>query len=291
MSAKKIITVFTLAAIFTNCCFATEEAIVQQPNPADLPYTTAASLNSELAGLPNPALVGFNALRIVIMYQNMELETASITFTEIATRAQMRLAQADYRLAILLEQGYASRFVDVPTLSINIDNIYLIPDRPPIYIVKTTFSNSINPLYGRSAVLKIDLWSRTETIQAESVETWTLAIESLIIRHIDAFAKDFISANTQVAYPEMGDANSPVIITPRPLDANQVATPYSSGQPETQKAAQQAGYQYVGSKASGVFHKPDCPWVKNILPKNFVTYATRQDALDAGKKPCKKCNP
>jgi hypothetical protein len=48
---------------------------------------------------------------------------------------------------------------------------------------------------------------------------------------------------------------------------------------------------YIGSKSSDVFHKPDCSWVKNISSGNLVSYASRDEATKAGKRPCKMCNP
>jgi len=49
---------------------------------------------------------------------------------------------------------------------------------------------------------------------------------------------------------------------------------------------------YVTSKKnSAVFHKADCKSAAKILAKNLVKYATRDEAVQAGKKPCAECNP
>ena len=48
---------------------------------------------------------------------------------------------------------------------------------------------------------------------------------------------------------------------------------------------------YVASVKSQVFHKPDCQWAKKIDPKNLQTFKTREDAIKAGKRPCKACKP
>jgi competence protein ComEC len=53
---------------------------------------------------------------------------------------------------------------------------------------------------------------------------------------------------------------------------------------------QQSG-AYVGSIKSDVFHKPDCRYVKKILPENMIWFSSREDALSKGYKPCKVCNP
>jgi len=52
-----------------------------------------------------------------------------------------------------------------------------------------------------------------------------------------------------------------------------------------------AGYGYVASKNSKVFHKPECRWAKRIKPENLVGYSSKNEAIKAGKRPCKQCKP
>ena len=48
---------------------------------------------------------------------------------------------------------------------------------------------------------------------------------------------------------------------------------------------------YVASKNSAVFHKADCESAAKISEKNLIHYLTRDEAIQAGKKPCHECNP
>ncbi|MGO8753569.1 MAG: phospholipase D family protein [Thermoguttaceae bacterium] len=48
---------------------------------------------------------------------------------------------------------------------------------------------------------------------------------------------------------------------------------------------------YVASKNSEVFHGAACKSAAKISAKNLVRYATRDEAIRAGKKPCQECNP
>jgi len=52
-----------------------------------------------------------------------------------------------------------------------------------------------------------------------------------------------------------------------------------------------AEYEYVASKNSNVFHKPDCRWAKKISSENLVGYNSREEAIKAGKRPCRWCKP
>lgn len=48
---------------------------------------------------------------------------------------------------------------------------------------------------------------------------------------------------------------------------------------------------YVASKTSAVFHKTGCTSAAKIKPDNLVKYASREEAVQDGKKPCAVCKP
>lgn len=48
---------------------------------------------------------------------------------------------------------------------------------------------------------------------------------------------------------------------------------------------------FSASKTSSVFHKSDCRLAQNISTDNLVSYRNRDEAVRAGKRPCKRCNP
>jgi micrococcal nuclease len=50
------------------------------------------------------------------------------------------------------------------------------------------------------------------------------------------------------------------------------------------------GY-YVGNQRSFVFHRPGCPFGKQISPSNQVRFETREDAFMEGYHPCRRCKP
>jgi len=62
-------------------------------------------------------------------------------------------------------------------------------------------------------------------------------------------------------------------------------------QVETDANSAISEHKYVASKSSSIFHKPDCRWAKNISEENLVTYKSKDEAIKAGKRPCKTCNP
>ena len=48
---------------------------------------------------------------------------------------------------------------------------------------------------------------------------------------------------------------------------------------------------YIGNKNSKKFHKPDCNSVGDMKESNKVRFSTREEAVESGYVPCKRCNP
>ena len=49
--------------------------------------------------------------------------------------------------------------------------------------------------------------------------------------------------------------------------------------------------QYIGNKKSMKFHYPGCRAVSQMSEKNKVEFASREEAVDQGYRPCGECNP
>lgn len=48
---------------------------------------------------------------------------------------------------------------------------------------------------------------------------------------------------------------------------------------------------YVGNANSKKFHYADCHFVNKMNPANRVDFNTREEAINAGYIPCKRCQP
>ncbi|CAN0501906.1 unnamed protein product [Phaeothamnion confervicola] len=48
---------------------------------------------------------------------------------------------------------------------------------------------------------------------------------------------------------------------------------------------------YVASKKSQIFHRPTCGDAAHIEKAHLVTFATRDEAIKAGHRPCEVCKP
>ena len=58
-----------------------------------------------------------------------------------------------------------------------------------------------------------------------------------------------------------------------------------------QEQPKEVEYKYVCNTGTGKFHRITCSSVDNMNEGNKLFVETREDAINAGYKPCKKCNP
>lgn len=73
----------------------------------------------------------------------------------------------------------------------------------------------------------------------------------------------------------------------QPYEGRAAARSAEGTQPRTSDAAT----GYAGSKRSDVFHRSSCDSVGKISEHNLVHYASRDEAIKAGKRPCSICKP
>jgi len=132
---------------------------------------------------------------------------------------------------------------------------------------------------GNKAVLSLELFNPTYWKQ----DPLTVAKTGL------AKMKDAVNKALGVSY---NLADNPAAKQPSDAGTSK-ADSLTASEERTKPAAKSAvtKYGYVASDNSEVFHKPECRWAKRIKPKNLVVYNSRDEAINAGKRPCKSCKP
>ena len=48
---------------------------------------------------------------------------------------------------------------------------------------------------------------------------------------------------------------------------------------------------YIGNSNSRIFHYPDCSSINKMNPSNKVSLNSRDEAIQNGYRPCKRCSP
>ena len=154
---------------------------------------------------------------------------------------------------------------DVPALHITIDLVSPEVQTSMAMYVRAFFSRQVG-LSGQ--VLQATVWSAVPMVQAVPVASWQEVAQRAVAVQVDAFIAARKTAATQDG-----------------------KTPLRARASTVRNTAALSSYPYVASKGSSVFHRADCRMAGNIAPENLVGYNSREDAVAAGKRPCKTCDP
>lgn len=73
-----------------------------------------------------------------------------------------------------------------------------------------------------------------------------------------------------------------------PFDARTSSSPAAVNSPAARPSPAST---FVGSKRSAVFHRAGCASSSAISKANLVGYSSREEAIQAGKRPCAECKP
>ena len=97
--------------------------------------------------------------------------------------------------------------------------------------------------------------------------------------------------NTVNGYRQGGNSQS----MPQTISADEVkpASPEqnSSVSKEQNSSSQNAKVEYIGNSNSHIFHKSTCGSVGTMKVENKIIFEGRDDAINDGYTPCKRCNP
>ena len=236
--------------------------------PEDLPRP--------LIGRPFPQLAGIEALYVHIEMPESEAKIHSAAFKELKHIVEIKLAQAGI---ILIPQTNNGHQITSPLLRINIDILTLKDSRQSVFRVQTSLAKAVYLNPSLSWAIQADVWQGDAVMQAAPTENMPAEVTKVTLAQVDTFIADYLAANP----PGAKSSDAKDIATVLPVVTSKQTTPVIK--PTTAK------YKYIASKNSKVFHKSDCRWAQRIKPENLVTFSTRDQAIQAGKRPCKTCEP
>jgi hypothetical protein len=239
---------------------------VELPPPEDKPFLLAQ---------PNPALTGVRQLYVVILAHGAEPNKDGLVWKDLEAVVESKISQSGIKIAQAIQREHILRSLDIPELRININILKTEEPAQYIFHIETSLAKKVYLTKDTSQRIKVDLWKTEPTMQVVSAEGMPAAVTSVVSEQVEAFIHAHLAANPP---------------NKRPTDSNDIS---KAAEEQFKPAAEStpAEYKYVASKNSGVFHKPDCFWAKRIKPENLVGYGSRDEAINAGKKPCKQCNP
>jgi hypothetical protein len=220
----------------------------------------------------HPELTGIKALYFNILMPEAEAKEHASAWLSLKIKAVNKLEDADIDVIPQIHDGLP---IMSPELRVNIDILRLDDARHYVVHIQTLFSRAVSLKQHPTLGLKADVWKTEAVMRLVPIQNMPSALTNVILEQVDAFI--FALRSTALSATKYTDANE-ITVTPKKIVGPVPVTALNK-------------YKYVASKNSKVFHKPDCRWAQQISPKNLVGYNTRQEAIKAGKRPCKRCKP
>lgn len=201
-------------------------------------------------------------------------EPNGLAWEKLKDEINKRLNQAGIKVFVP-EPGVMYKLPIWPELKICVCLLKLEQSQQCVFHIQTLLAKNIYVEVKPALRRKADVWKTEPVMQAVLAENTPAKVTEVVLKQVDAFIEAWQAANPKGV---------------QPVDANQVAISQkeSTRSPVTAAATK---YLYVASKNGKVFHRLDCRWAKKIKPENLVHYKTREDAINAGKRPCKMCKP
>ncbi|MHC4498119.1 MAG: Ada metal-binding domain-containing protein [Planctomycetota bacterium] len=251
-----------------------------------------------LLGRPNPALADLKELYVIVELAGGEpnndglarealekLVADKLTKEAGITVAEDPLDKVESdslkKLAKLLKKRDIAarnlewRWADVPELRVDIDMLKLGVSQQYVFHIQVTLARPVVLPVQRGVRVKTDVWELWPVMEAVSVEDMPGKVTETVLRQVETFIGCYLVASANYA---------------EPADVNHAGMA-AKGQVERAKEPAPAKYSYVASKNSRVFHRAGCSSAKRISPENLVGYNNREGAIQAGKRPCKRCEP
>jgi len=161
------------------------------------------------------------------------------------------------------------RWAGVPVLRAAVDVVSLGSDGPVALYACVSFARLVC-LDGRTAPsFQATVWSVDPVVESVPSSRWRDEAQKVVTAQVESF----ITARKAAAAHDSEARRA----------SSAPALPRSS--------ASASQYPFVASKSGSVFHRPECRWAQNIAGDNRLSYRTREEALQTGKRPCRSCKP
>ncbi len=226
-----------------------------------------------LFGEPDKTLTGIRQLHVFIVPDDNEPNKDGLVWKALDAKVNSKLQQAGIKIADLSYIDRPLRAFNAPELRIEIDMLKLGDSRQYVFNIQTFLARTVH--FRKKVRLKADVWQTKTVMRAVSVEQMPAAVTQVVTDQIDTFIADYKTANPK--------GTKPVKI--------EKAEPYAQKRILPVVKPPASSYQYVASKNSKVFHKFDCSSAKRIISANLIGYNDPDEAIRAGKRPCKICKP
>lgn len=224
---------------------------------------------------PHPAFAGIDKLNVVVLRYGAKQDKDVPVWNELEKNVKEKLRRA----GIELETPTSDNILTMPELRIYVSTLSLEDSQQCAFHIRTALARAVCLKDERNPVFKADIWQSAPIMQAVSADNMPAKVTDVVLEQVECFINIYKATNPT------GTKSSDAGINETGLLKNPVK------QIEKDVDSTAAEHKHVASRSSNIFHKPECRWAKNISDQNLVSYKSKDEAIKAGKRPCKTCNP
>lgn len=218
-------------------------------------------------------LADIDNLHITIIHTGQEPNTDGLVWEKLESQINNRITKAGIKV-FSPQPDVWYKLPIWPELIIRVDMLKLEESQQYVFHIQTLLAKNIYVELEPPLRQKADVWQTQPVMQIAAIKDMPAKITEIVMQQLNLFIEAYNAANLK---------------TTQPADVNDTVTaPKQQTQPAKPTTIQ---YKFVASKNSQVFHTPNCSSAKRIKPENLVGYNSRDEAIQAGKRPCKRCKP
>lgn len=219
----------------------------------------------------NPAFTGIQTVLVAINARSADPNK----YIWVRRDLDWKLIDRLQKTGLKVNPSMGGNFWNSAVLRVNLDLLNLQTSQEDVFHVQVFLERTVNLPRQPNLHLNAVLWKSKPVMQAASAKDIPAKVTNIVLQQTESFISAWLAANPQGV---------------KPVDTNEAGL-FKKDSVRPAPKSPTAGYMYVASKNSEVFHEPQCRWVNRIASKNLVTYKSRNDAVNAGKRPCKICKP
>lgn len=247
---------------------------------------TAVLVAAVIAGLSTfafaeryPMLEDVRAVSVTIDHAGVEPNAPPIDWASLNLQITRKLNSVGIRIAPI-SGGRVHQSADMSELRVTVIMLSMPETEQFIFHIETSLHRMVSIPEKTEIQFSAPVWKSSVAMQSTPVDDVNGAITKAAMRQVELFINaHHIAIIKPTSIP---DAN-----TPKKLPGTSL-TPLPTAAAKPAAATSQA---YIASKNSKVFHLVKCTSAATISPENIVSFATKDEAVSSGRKPCKKCNP
>jgi hypothetical protein len=217
-----------------------------------------------------PMLEDIRQVSVTIDRSGVEPNAPPIDWAALQSHIGKRLKEAGIRIAPTKGVGLTT----TPDLRITIMMLSMPETEQFVFHIETSLHRLVSVAEKTKVQFSSPVWTSSVAMQSTPVDDINDAITKAAMRQVELFINAHHIAVIKPA--DHTDAN-----TPKKMAGSSLAPLPAAPTSQT----------YIASKNSKVFHLVKCTSANTISSENVVSFATRDEAIGSGRKPCKKCNP